>query len=84
MSSHVCCGFSFILQLADPLARVGHATPLQTSCDVDIEVGFKWLMAMSRDVKPSYVFYNFLSSVERWCLSFPVLNLSRVTTGLIW
>jgi len=70
MSAHQCCGFSYILRLVDPIARVGHATPMKTNSSVDVISGFRRLMSMSR-IQPSTIYYastlsDVISSSERY------------------
>jgi hypothetical protein len=48
MSAHKCCGFSYILHLVDPIARVGHATPMKTNSSIDVMSGFRRLMSLSK------------------------------------
>jgi hypothetical protein len=70
MLAHQCCGFSYILRLVDPIARVGHATPMKTNSSIDVISGFRRLMSMSR-IQPSTIYYastlsDVISTSERY------------------
>ncbi len=57
MSGHNCCGYSYVLRLVDPIARLGHITILKSISDDSLCTGFSKLMGIAR-FPPTTIYYD--------------------------
>ena len=57
MCAHNCCGYCYVLELVDPVSRLGHVTILKSKSDESLSTGFSKLMSLSR-FPPTTVYYD--------------------------